>query len=156
MVENEVDREVKIFVGQGWKSSSELPDQQKLLHCLHYEVQKRQNKLGEHKPIIVVCRLGIFSCHKFALCCSPVLPLKMILPYVKLMHISQTTWYFSSLNFLLIFINDVGEILVIPKLWGNKYSKCRYLTVYTCTYFWPLCFCNCLGFFSINIHFIMK
>lgn len=55
-----MDREVKIFVGQGWKSSSELPDQQKLLHCLHYEVQKRQNKLGEHKPIIVVCRLGIF------------------------------------------------------------------------------------------------
>lgn len=55
VVENEVDREVKIFVGQGWKSSSELPDQQKLLHCLHYEVQKRQNKLGEHKPIIVVC-----------------------------------------------------------------------------------------------------
>uniref|UniRef100_K1PD35 Receptor-type tyrosine-protein phosphatase kappa n=1 Tax=Magallana gigas TaxID=29159 RepID=K1PD35_MAGGI len=55
VVENEEDREVKIFVGQGWKSSSELPDQQKLLHCLHYEVQKRQNKLGEHKPIIVVC-----------------------------------------------------------------------------------------------------
>lgn len=55
-----MDREVKIFVGQGWKSSSELPEKQKLLHCLHYEVQKRQNKLGEHKPIIVVCRLGIF------------------------------------------------------------------------------------------------
>lgn len=72
-----------------------------------------------------------FSCQKFALCCSPVLPLKMILPYVKLMHISQTTWYFSSLNFLLIFINDVGEILVIPKLWGNKYSKC---SIFNCIY----------------------
>lgn len=72
-----------------------------------------------------------FSRHKFALCCSPVLPLKMILPYVKLMHISQTTWYFSSLNFLLIFINDVGEILVIPKLWGNKNSKC---SIFNCIY----------------------
>lgn len=72
-----------------------------------------------------------FSRHKFALCCSPVLPLKMILPYVKLMHISQNTWYFPSLNFLLSFINDVGEILVIPKLWGNKNSKC---SIFNCIY----------------------
>lgn len=70
VVENEVDREVKIFVGQGWKSSSELPDQQKLLHCLHYEVQKRQNKLGEHKPIIVVCSDGATKSGLYCAVCN--------------------------------------------------------------------------------------
>lgn len=56
-----------------------------------------------------------FSFHKFALCYSPVLPLKMILPFVKLMHIKSKYMVLNSpsLNFLLIFINDVGEILVI-------------------------------------------
>ena len=48
--------EVKIFTGHGWNPSSELPDQQKLLHCLHYEVQKRQTKLGEQRPVVVMCR----------------------------------------------------------------------------------------------------
>lgn len=48
--------EVKIFTGHGWNPSNELPDQQKLLHCLHYEVQKRQTKLGEQRPVVVMCR----------------------------------------------------------------------------------------------------
>lgn len=59
--------EVKIFTGHGWNPSSELPDQQKLLHCLHYEVQKRQTKLGEQRPVVVMCRwdfrLSLYNLH---------------------------------------------------------------------------------------------
>ncbi|XP_048758085.2 receptor-type tyrosine-protein phosphatase alpha-like isoform X2 [Ostrea edulis] len=57
-IENETEMEVKIFTGHGWSSSSELPNVQNLLHCLHYEVQKRQTKLGEQKPVVVICRDG--------------------------------------------------------------------------------------------------
>ncbi|XP_078317952.1 uncharacterized protein LOC111119360 isoform X3 [Crassostrea virginica] len=70
VVENEDEMEVKIFTGHGWNPSSELPDQQKLLHCLHYEVQKRQTKLGEQRPVVVMCRDGVKKSGLYCAICN--------------------------------------------------------------------------------------